>query len=110
MEQTADMFGMPAIARKRDPATSKIAAAEYTETRRQGDCDLMLSTIREFPGKTAGEYGDIFLNRGMKPMKAIRMPTKRISDIKDKLVVGPRRKCIISGRLAQTYYVRTDHL
>ena len=89
---------------------SETADIEYSKTRRKNDCEVMLDLIREFPGMTAGEYGQILLERGYKPMKAIRMPTKRISDIKEQLIVGRTRKCSVSERRAQTYYVREDYL
>ena len=110
MQQTADLFDDTPTARNCDPDTSKVADIEYSKTRRDSDCKVMLDLIRNFPGLTAGEYGQILLERGYKPMKAIRMPTKRISDIKDKLIASAKRKCTISGRRAQTYYVREDHL
>lgn len=110
MQQTGDLFIDTPTARNSDPDTSKATDLEYSKTRRNNDCKVMLDLISEFPGLTAGEYGQILLERGYKPMKAIRMPTKRISDIKDKLIVSAQRKCTISGRRAQTYYVRSDYL
>ena len=115
MPQTADLFDpdpAPPIARRSDPVTSKIAAVQYSKTDRRNDCDVMRDLIRDYPGKTAGEYGEILLGRGYKPMKAIRMPTKRISDLKKvgALTLGVTRKCGISGRPAQTYYVKSDFL
>lgn len=107
LEPQPDLFDEPPIARRRDPATSKAAAAAYSKTDRPNDCELMLQLIREFPGRTAGEYGQLLLERGFKPMKAIRMPTKRISDLLHggRVRAGDARKCEISGRNARTYFV-----
>ena len=113
MESTVDMFDpdpAPAIARKSDPVTSKIAAIVYTNTNRPTDKDLMLSLIRELPGKTPGEYGEILKSRGVKALKAHQITSKRISDIKERLVPCIKRKCSITGHLAQTYYVKSDFL
>lgn len=102
-----DLFDEPPIARRTDPVTSKTAAAGYSKTERPNDCQVMLQLIRDYPGLTAGEYGQLLLERGFKPMKAIRMPTKRISDLMHagSIRAGDARKCEISGRNARTYYV-----
>ena len=111
MHVQPDLFNDPPIARKSDPVTSKIAAVRYSKSTRKTDCDVMFQLIREFPAKTPGEYAEILMNRGVKPLKAHQITSKRISDIKATMLVkGIKRVCSVSGHLAQTYYVREDHL
>lgn len=110
MQATGDLFDTPEftqpIVRRRDPDTSKQAAAKYTATSRRTDRQAMLELIASHPGLTSGEYGNLLLERGVKPMKAIRMPTKRVSElVADGLVrIGKTKKCSVSGRNARTYY------
>lgn len=113
--RTADLFdqapAQPPICRRQDPVTSKQGGTEYTATKRRGkDQQLMFDLIFENPGLTAGEYGNILLERGMKPMKAIRMPTKRISDLlhDHRLIIGKTRKCSVSKRNARTYFAKPE--
>jgi hypothetical protein len=69
---------------------------------------MMYDLIAERPGLTSGEYGNILLERGIKPMRAIRLPTKRISDLMHRgdLILGESRKCSVSGHKARTYYAK----
>lgn len=105
--QTADLFGEtpPRIARRRDPRTSKQAAVHYAKTNLGNDQTTMLELIRECPGMTAGEYGQILMSRGVAAIKATRMPGRRIPELRKagKIVISAERKCSISGRRAQTY-------
>lgn len=105
--RTADLFpdDLP-ITRQRDPYTSKIAAVRYSVNRRADDKQRMLELIRDFPGRTAAELSAILIGQGMCWYKAARMPTKRISDLKDKLEIGAPRLCSITNEFARTYTVR----
>ena len=102
---TPDLFDPP-IARHSDPETSHQGAAEYSHRGR--DQQIMYDLIRDYPGRTAAEYSDLLRERGVHWYRAARLPTKRISDLKDagRINVGPARRCAITRRQAQVYYVR----
>jgi hypothetical protein len=109
-QTTADLFELPAIARRRDPETSHVAAEKCTRTTRQSDCDLLHDLVMQHPGCTAGEYSKLLIDCGMPAQKAARMPTKRLSDLckAERLIIGKPRRCDVTGHTARTYYARPD--
>lgn len=96
----------PPTARRKDPTTSKISAIENERGKRESDKHTLLEIIRKNPGHTSSELAEILIARGMPAQKAIRMPSRRASDlIKDGSVyAGAARKCSVTKRQARPYY------
>lgn len=93
------------IARNSDPVTSHLAAQEITEEGiRQTQAEIVLETIRQYPGHTSFELSRLCsLDR--------YQTERRCSDLKDPkngaLVKQCEKKiCDISGRLAVTWRVK----
>lgn len=101
-----DTLPTPPTARRKDPATSKMAAIENERGARANDKATLLRIIRNNPGKTSSELAEILVAQGVPMQKAIRMPSRRASDlIKDrKIYTGVARPCAVTGRKARPYF------
>lgn len=100
------------IARRSDPKTSKVAAATYSKTNRQSHCDLLLEVIAANPGHTAMELSRFLIRKGMKISTAVRMPNRRVNDLRKKNMIyrGRVRTCDETGHQAATWYAAPDFL
>lgn len=96
----------PPIARRSDPETSKVAAAELEQSgRRAAHQELLLSLIREQPGLTAMEYADRLYRRGLHWYQAYQVANKRMHDLEAnaRIVVSGERECRVTRHKARTW-------
>ena len=103
---TGDLFAMPPrrvetpIARKSDPASSHLAAAEVTASgKRQQQIGLVIDLVRKFPGLTSMELAG--MSGEDRYMIARRLPEALTAGAIRK---GEQRACSVTGRLALTWW------
>ena len=103
---TGDLFAMPPrrvetpIARKSDPASSHLAAAEVTASgKRQQQIGLVIDLVRKFPGLTSMELAG--MSGEDRYMIARRLPEALTAGAIRK---GEQRTCSVTGRLALTWW------
>lgn len=83
-----------------DPQTSYEAAAAVTGSgKRVAHCATVLAAVRRYPGRTAGELGEV---TGLGRVEAAR----RLSDLKARsdVFMGERRVCAVQGTGQRTWY------
>lgn len=109
-DKTRDMFGLPelpSIARRNDPKTSKQAASNYEQSgKRVTDRQRMLAMCETYPGRTAGEYAELFKAHGMHWYKAANFPRRRLAELVDTgdIRQGKPRECAVTKAEATIYY------
>ncbi len=103
---TGDLFAMPPrrvetpIARRSDPASSHLAAAEVTASgKRQQQIGLVIDLVRKFPGLTSMELAG--MSGEDRYMIARRLPEALTAGAIRK---GEQRTCSVTGRLALTWW------
>lgn len=103
---TGDLFAMPPrrvetpIARRSDPASSHLAAAEVTASgKRQQQIGLVIDLVRKFPGLTSMELAG--MSGEDRYMIARRLPEALTAGAIRK---GEQRTCSFTGRLALTWW------
>jgi hypothetical protein len=83
-----------------DPRTSYEAAAAVTQGGKRGaHCAAVLAAVRRYPGRTAGELGEV---TGLGRVEAAR----RLSDLKrlGEVFMGERRVCAVQGTGQYAWY------